>query len=200
MKHVLIFLSIIYFSFYAKSQSPLLDSLSLENLEPITDLQIALQKPDSVIKLVLRKKHFKNFPIEILQFKNLQYLDISKNAIKELPDSISTLKNLQHLACSKTGLLRIPNTIGGLKELRYINFNQNEITTLPWGFGKLSHLQVADLWSNELESFPISMPELSSLIWMDLRNILIPQNKQDELQKALPQAKIYFSPPCKCSW
>lgn len=184
----------------AMAQVSLLDSAALYKLDPITDLQEALQKPDSVIKLVLRKKHFKQFPLEILTFKNLQYLDISKNSITELPDSIGALKNLQHLACSKTGLQRIPNSIGQLKELRYLNVNQNEIVVLPYGFGKLSKLQVADLWSNELDSFPTSMPELTELKWMDLRNILIPQNKQDELQKQLPHTRIYFSPPCKCSW
>lgn len=187
-------------SFRSAAQTQLLDSASLYSMEAITDLQTALQKPDSVIKLVLRKKHFKQFPPEILTFKNLQYLDISKNSIPELPDSIGTLKNLQHLACSKTGLQRVPNSIGRLKELRYVNFNQNEIVVLPYGFGKLSKLKIADLWSNELDSFPASMPELTELKWMDLRNILIPQNKQDELQKQLPHTRIYFSPPCKCSW
>jgi Leucine-rich repeat (LRR) protein len=182
------------------AQTILLDSAALLNYPAITDLNVALQNPDAVVKLVLRKKKFKEFPMELLQFKNLQYLDISKNSIKSLPDSISKLKNLQHLACSKTGLVTIPNTIIALQELRYVNFNQNEIVFLPWGFGKLAKLQVADLWSNELESFPTSMPELTALRWMDLRNILIPQDKQDGLQKALPNARIYFSPPCKCSW
>lgn len=183
-----------------KAQLPLLDSASLEKMPAITDLQVALQNPDSVIKLVLRKKHFQSFPPEILRFKNLQYLDVSKNNIKELPDSIAQLKQLQHLACSKTGLQRLPNTIGQLSELRYVNFNQNEIVVIPYSFGLLHKLQVADLWSNELESFPSSMAGLVALTWIDFRNILIPQNKQDELKRILPNAKIYFSPPCKCSW
>jgi Leucine-rich repeat (LRR) protein len=198
MKHLLILF--ICCSGLLKAQLPLLDSAALENWPAITDLTVALQKPDSVVKLVLRKKHLKEFPMEVLQFKNLQYLDISKNSIKSIPDSIAKLKNLQHLACSKTGLVTIPNTIIALQELRYINLNQNEIVFLPWGFGKLAKLQVADLWSNELESFPSSMGDLKALRWMDLRNILIPQNKQDELKAALPHAKVYFSPPCKCSW
>ena len=70
------------------SQVPLLDSVTLSNYQEYTDLREALTEPDNVIKLSLRKKKYKSFPKEIYQFKNLQYLDLSKNDLKELPDSI----------------------------------------------------------------------------------------------------------------
>jgi Leucine-rich repeat (LRR) protein len=99
-------ITLVYFSLFqlrfVNAQVPL-DSLTLDTLTGFTNLQEALKNPDAVTKLVLRRQHLKSFPKEILQFKNLQYLDISKNSIAELPDSIDKLINLQYFACSKTG-------------------------------------------------------------------------------------------------
>lgn len=194
----LFFLALLTVSDYA--QSALLDSMALVACHEYTDLNEALKNPDSVIRLSLRKKKFKSFPPQLYQFKNLQYLDLSKNSIDELPDSITLFTNLQQLICSKSGLKRLPPNIGKLKNLKYLNVNQNDIERLPYSFGELENLIVADLWSNNLEHFPESMKKMSGLKVMDLRNILIPQVNQDAIQAMLPNTKIYFSPPCKCSW
>jgi Leucine-rich repeat (LRR) protein len=178
----------------------LLDSLTLANYPAYTDLKVALENPDAVIKLVLKKKKFKEFPQEILKFKNLQYLDLSKNQIKELPDSLVTLKQLQYLIVSNTGLERLPGNIGRMKQLRHLNVNQNEIQMLPYSFGFLENLEYADLWSNNLDVFPETLSNLKKLKVMDLRNILIPQAHQDRISDYLPNTLIHFSPPCNCSW
>lgn len=196
--HILFILMIMLLQ--GNAQQIMLDSITLATYQEYTDLDEALKNPDNVIKLSLRKKKFKEFPRQLYAFKNLQYLDISKNSIKELPDSITTFSMLQYLACSKTGLKALPQDIGKMKNLKFINVNQNEIERLPYSFGDLENLEVADLWSNELEYFPESMSKLKKLKLMDLRNILIPQANQDAIQAMLPNTKIYFSPPCKCSW
>jgi len=193
-------LLVFFFSVPAKAQSPLLDSITLATYEEFNDLALALKDPAAVVKLSLRKTKLKEFPKQIYLFKNLQYLDLSKNNIKELPDSIATFKNLQYLIVSKTGLEALPNTIGQLKNLKFINVNQNEISRLPYSFGALENLEIADLWSNNLEYFPETLKDLKHLKTMDLRNILIPQNHQNNIQTMLPNTIIYFSPPCKCSW
>lgn len=186
--------------FSSFSQEVLLDSLALSTYDEFTDLDSARRDPDKVVKLSLRKKKYKDFPMQILKFKNLQYLDLSKNSLKELPDSIIKLKNLQYLIVSKNSLEALPNTIGGLKNLKYLNVNQNEIGRLPYSFGNLENLEIADLWSNNLEYFPETLKKLNKLKAMDLRNILIPQIHQDNIQSMLPNTIIYFSPACKCSW
>lgn len=188
------------FLFVNNSQAQLLDSLSLDTTTAFTNLQEALKNPDAVVKLVLRKQHLKSFPEEILKFKNLQYLDISKNSIKELPDSINALKNLQYFICSKTGLERIPKQIGKLTNLVYINFNQNELVMLPPQIGNLSKLRIFDLWSNELDTFPETLENLTSLQVLDLRNILINDDVQKHLKELLPRATVHLSPSCKCKW
>lgn len=200
MNKLILLLILLSARFTFIAQEVLLDSLALATHEEFTSLDSALKHPNNVVKLVLRKKKLKTFPLQVLNFKNLQYLDLSKNSIKELPDSIVVLKNLQYLIVSKTSLESLPNTIGGLKNLKYLNVNQNEIGRLPYNFGDMENLEYADLWSNNLEFFPETLKKLSKLKSMDLRNILIPQIYQDNIQSMLPKTIIYFSPACKCSW
>jgi Leucine-rich repeat (LRR) protein len=185
---------------FANAQNQLLDSLTLDTLTGFTNLQEALKNPEAVIKLVLRKQHLKSFPKEILQFKNLQYLDISKNSISELPDSINLLSNLQYFACSKTGLNRLPKEIGKLTNLTYLNFNQNDLESLPPQIGNLEKLEVLDLWSNNLDEYPSTLSSLKSLKVLDLRNILISDEIQANIIRMLPHAKVYMSPSCRCKW
>jgi Leucine-rich repeat (LRR) protein len=184
----------------AVAQKQLLDSLTLDTLTGFTDLQEALKNPDAVTKLVLRKQHLKSFPKEILKFKNLQYLDISKNTIAELPDSIDLLNDLQYFACSKTGLKRLPKQIGKLHHLKYLNFNQNDLESLPPQIGNLENLEMLDLWSNNFEEYPSTLSGLKSLKVLDLRNILISDEVQANIIHMLPNAKVYMSPSCKCKW
>lgn len=183
-----------------KAQVALLDSLTLDTLTGHTNLQEALKNPDAVVKLVLRKQRLKSFPKEILQFKNLQYLDISKNSIAELPDSIGTLTNLQHFACSKTGLQRLTKEIGKLTNLTYLNLNQNDLEMIPPQIGNLEKLEYLDLWSNNFSEYPSSFSSLKALRVLDLRNILISDEIQTSIQNMLPRAKVYMSPSCKCKW
>ena len=198
-KIVLILLFVLTTKF-TNAQNQLLDSLTLDTLTGFTNLQEALKNPDAVVKLVLRKQHLKSFPIEILKLKNLQYLDISKNSISELPDSINLLSNLQYFACSKTGLKRLPKEIGKLTNLVYINFNQNDLESLPPQIGNLEKLEMLDLWSNNFEEYPSSLANLKALKVIDLRNILISDEVQANLQKMLPKAIVYMSPSCRCKW
>ncbi|MBS1651799.1 MAG: leucine-rich repeat domain-containing protein [Bacteroidetes bacterium] len=198
MRKVFFSLVVTCFVFNAAKCQNLLDSTALANAPQIIELNDALSNEKDVIKLVLRKKKLKEFPLSILRLTNLQYLDLSKNNIKEIPDSISQLKNLQVLILSKNNLVALPATIGSLQNLKILNVNQNNLTALPYSIGKLSKLNYLDLWSNELDYFPESMKDLIELKWVDLRNILISQSKQDYLQAILPGAIFNFSPPCNC--
>jgi len=178
--------------------APLMDSLTLDTVHTFTSLAEALKTPDKVYKLDLRKKKLKEFPREIFQFKNLQYLDLSKNSIKEIPAEIAELTSLQYFNISKNHLETLPPQIGELTQLYYLNANQNDLLSLPPQIGKLSKLKYLDLWSNNIEKFPSEMRYLKSLKVLDLRVILIPDAEQERIQQMLPKTKIYFSPFCKC--
>jgi Leucine-rich repeat (LRR) protein len=179
-------------------QPPLLDSLTLDTMTAFTSLEEALKNPEKVIKLELRRKKLKSFPMEILKFPNLQYLDISKNSIKELPAEIGELKNLQFLVISRNSIEELPPQIGDLTNLIYLNVNQNELTSIPTTIGKLTKLRNLDLWSNNIDRFPEELKNLKSLLVFDLRVILIPDAEQAAIQALLPNTKVYFSPYCKC--
>jgi len=187
-----------YLSPKLSAQTELLDSLTLDTLTAYTSIADAMKDPDKVIKLELRKKKLKEFPKEIAQFKNLQYLDLSKNNIKELPPEIDSLKNLQILILSKNDIESLPKEIGNLKALQYLNVNQNDLSSLPPQIGSLTSLKNMDLWSNNVDKFPNEMRNLKQLKVLDLRVILIPDAEQWRVQEMLPKTKIYFSPYCKC--
>lgn len=195
---IITFVLMLLFSSRVVSQIQLLDSLTLDTLDAFTDLKEALKDPEKVIKLELRRKHYKEFPKEIFKLKNLQYLDISKNSIREIPAGIDSLKNLQILIVSKNELETLPKEIGGLKMLQYLNANQNDISSLPPEIGSLVNLKNMDLWSNNVDKFPNEIRNLKKLEVLDLRVILIPDAEQARLQELLPKTKIYFSPYCKC--
>jgi Leucine-rich repeat (LRR) protein len=180
------------------SQNELLDSLTLDTLTGFTSIAGAMKDPSKVIKLELRRKHLKEFPKEISQFKNLQYLDLSKNSIVEIPPFIAELKDLQILILSKNEIESLPKEIGELKELQYLNLNQNDLSGLPPQIGSLGKLKNLDLWSNNIDKYPSEMKNLKSLLVLDVRVILIPDAEQERLQALLPKTKIYFSPYCKC--
>ncbi|HET6226964.1 MAG TPA: leucine-rich repeat domain-containing protein [Bacteroidia bacterium] len=181
------------------AQQALLDSLTLDTLTAYTSLEEALKHPDQVIKLELRKKKYKEFPKEITQFKNLQYLDLSKNLIKEIPAGIKELTSLQYLSLARNNIVELPNEIGELTNLYYLNVNQNDLEALSPAIGNLEKLRNLDLWSNNLSHFPDEIKNMKSLKLMDLRVIMIPDAEQNRIQALLPQTKIYFSPYCKCA-
>lgn len=178
---------------------PLYDSLTLENMEGFTSLDSALKNPEKVVKLILRKQKYDQFPADLWKFPNLQYLDLSKNKITEVPDSIGFFKQLQILHLSKNNIEFLPREIGDLSNLMILDINQNELTAIPPQIGKLKKLRYLDLWSNNISVFPEELKDLAgTLMVLDLRVILINAETQDHIRAMLPGTVIYMSPPCKC--
>jgi Leucine-rich repeat (LRR) protein len=194
----ILLLFLLFTGIQSRAQHILLDSLSLDTTHMYVDLASALKNPDDVIRLSLRKMKLKEMPKEILQFKNLQYLDLSKNNIKELPPEIGTLTNLQYFSISRNKLEMFPQEIGKLINLRWLIMNQNEMAVLPPQIGNLTRLEYLDLWSNNLDEFPDELRNLKNLKTLDLRVILINDREQNRIMNLLPNAKVYFSPNCNC--
>ncbi|MBI3509230.1 MAG: leucine-rich repeat domain-containing protein [Bacteroidetes bacterium] len=184
----------------SKTVIPLMDSLTLDTMTAYTDLAEAMKEPDKVVKLVLRKQGYTEFPKEIWSFPNLQYLDLSKNKIKEFPDTLAKLKNLQVLHLSRNKIESLPRELGDLSNLTILDINQNELTMIPPQIGKLKKLKYLDLWSNNISVFPEELKDIAgNLQILDLRVILINYETQNKIRGYLPNTTIYFSPPCHCS-
>ena len=179
---------------------PLFDSLALDTMTAYTDLFSAMKAPEKVVKLVLRKLKYKEFPKEIWNFPNLQYLDLSKNQLTEFPDSLGKLQSLQVLHISKNHIETLPREFGDLQHLVILNISQNDLTMLPPQIGKLKKLKYLDLWENSIGTFPDELKDISgNLKIIDLRVILINKEGQERIRKLLPSTKIYFDPPCHCN-
>ena len=185
-------------AFSQEGGGELLDSTQMEEVYTYMDLKEALAHPEMVIRLELKKQKLKTFPKEIFQFKNLQYLDLSKNQLKELPDSLYLLTKLQSLNVSKNKLGTFPKEIGKCTNLFYLNANNNDISLLPPQIGDLEKLRTLDLWSNELADFPETLSNLKQLRTLDVRVIMISDENLKLLKKWLPNAEVFYTPPCNC--
>lgn len=191
---------LIVFLAFIGSQSfcQLLDSSQLSITYEFRTLEEAMQNPDSVFILTLKKQKIESFPEEIFMFKNVQKLDLSKNKIQLIPRNIEQLQKLEYLNIAKNKLETIPPEIGKLKNLKDLIIFQNEIAYLPSEIGEAENLELLDMWGNELESLPNEISKLKNLVIMDLRVIEISNDKQKQFQQLLPNTKIYFSNSCNC--
>jgi Leucine-rich repeat (LRR) protein len=196
MKKFALFI-VVLFSFGGKAQ--LLDSLTLDTVFAYTSIAEAMKNPDAVIKLELKKQKLKEFPLEIFQLKNLQYLDISRNNIKNIPDSLDMLPNLQYFNASKNRIEMMPMTIGKLKELKWMNWNNNDLGSLPPQLGNLDELEYLDLWNNNLSYFPETLGKMKKLRVFDLRHILLNEEQQNRLRDLLPSTNILMDRACNCN-
>ena len=189
-----------FFLFYIKAQGQVLDSTALAEAFTYSSLEEALKEPEKVYKLSLKKNHLESFPMEILQFKNIQFLDLSRNKIVEIPVEIKNLTLLQELNLSRNEIEEIPKEITKLTHLKALYLNQNNIAAIPVQIGNLSKLEILDMWSNDLVFFPDELEQLKNLKKLDLRAILLSENEQKRIEELLPHVKIYFSPSCNCGY
>ena len=165
-----------------------------------TSIERGLQEPDQVVILKLEKKRIKKFPEEIYQFKNLEQLILSRNKLKVIPPEIEKLSKLKVLDLSKNKIKKLPKEIGRLHNLQKLIINRNPIDSLPEEIGMLTNLEHLDMWSTELAILPDSIKQLEKLKVVELRGILFNQDQQDYMHSLLPEATIYFSPPCNCKF
>jgi Leucine-rich repeat (LRR) protein len=162
-------------------------------------LNSALVNPLEVYVLDLTKTKLSEFPIEILEMKNLHILKLGKNKISVVPDSIGSLHYLVELDLGKNLLSTFPMGITKLVNLEKLILNQNTIASIPFDIKNLQKLTYLDMWSNELSYFPDSMKELTSLQFFDLRVIQFTKAEQAYIISLLPNAKIMMSESCNCS-
>jgi Leucine-rich repeat (LRR) protein len=155
--------------------------------------------PLTVIKLDLTKKKLREFPQEVLKFKNLQQLNLSNNKLKSIPENISDLQHLTYLDISKNSITSLPQNIGKFNKLNSFKMSQNKISELPQSFFYLTSLEIIDFYSNPLSFEPTLFKKISKNIkFIDVRNTALNEEECKMLQKVLPDAKIKFDKGCNC--
>lgn len=183
---------------HAQNANKIVDSLGLDTLKTYTELDEALQNPQKVYKLVLKKSKLKRLPPELFKLVNLKYLDVSKNKLLEVPKEIASLKNLEYLDLSKNKLTTLPPEIGELKNLHILMIGETELYGLPPALGRLNKLEYLDAWNSYVNVFPDELTGLKNLKTLDLRLINVSENDRMKLQKMLPNTTIEVSPICPC--
>ena len=138
-------------------------------------LEEALEHPEKVKRLILKRKKIETIPKEILQLHNLEELDLTGNRLSSLPDEIQ-----------------------GLKKLKKLNLSRNRFHEFPGILVSMYWLQYLDLWDNEIEHVALGVEQMKGLVELELRGIQLPQQRIDSIRALLPKSKVFFSDPCDC--
>lgn len=129
----------------------------------------AMLAPETVYRLNLSGQKLKEFPLEILFFRNLQELNLSNNKLETVPPEIATLTNLQVLNLHKNRLVSVPDELGDLRNLRELYLNRNRIMY-----------------------FTIGIVGLQQLGYMDVSQNLLNLSEIEFLQKRLPDTELHY--------
>ena len=180
------------------AQAQLLGEVELEEAEVYKNLEEALENPDEVYKLRLRNKKFKEFPVEVLKFKNLNSLDISRNQLTSIPPEVSSLPYLQELIANRNLIDTLYPEIGTLPAIRKLDLGRNQIKILPPEIGKLKTLEVLSLWDNYIEDLPKTISNCKNLRVLDLRLMQFSDETQRQFQDLVPGTKVHMEASCDC--
>jgi hypothetical protein len=100
----------------------------------------------------------------LIEFPNLQTLQINQTLVSIIPRSIENLQNLIILDLTGNRINYISDRIGNLRNLQGLYLGNNRIRTLPETIGNLTSLTDLDISNNSIEFLPQSITNLASLI------------------------------------
>lgn len=155
--------------------------------------------PDSVFELNLKRAGLREFPVRILEFRNLEKLDMSRNKMIKLPVEINCLKNLIYLNLNHNRLDSVPKELGQLEKLETLILSRNRILELPAELGELCNLKELRLLSNGIISLPENFRKLDkTLKILDLRANPQTYEQQEQIKSVLPSVEIKMTYVCNC--
>lgn len=160
--------------FYSFGQTNNEDKVDIEKEIIYKNLSKALRNADKVYRLNLSNKGLKEFPMEILKLKKLQYLTLDSNQITIIPTQMNELQKLEYLSLSNNNIQELPSGMGELRELRFLYIDNNKISVLPAELFKLNNLKRLVISDNKLIELPKEIKVLKEL------EILLASNNQFE--------------------
>ncbi|XP_057642708.1 leucine-rich repeat-containing protein 63 [Chionomys nivalis] len=107
-----------------------------------------------LIYLNLSFNDLSQFPMEILQLKNLQVLKLRNNPIREIPFQIQQLKYLRNFSIAFNLIKELPVGLFNLLYLEELDISYNEIYNIPNEIQRLRSLEKLNVDGNYMTSFP----------------------------------------------
>lgn len=194
-----IILKVIDFSFYYVNRSAaggIIKNLSEERARirniSFEDINSAKEYPNKVFYLYLEARGYNKLPKEILNFKNLESLDLSGNKLTEFPSELVYSSNLRKIALGYNKINYITPEIGKLSKLEYIELKNNNISELPPEIGQLTKLKYLGVSFNKLRELPSEIGNLSKLQDLFLQCNNFNKGYLDQLAKKFPQVNIVY--------
>ncbi|MBN2663421.1 MAG: SUMF1/EgtB/PvdO family nonheme iron enzyme, partial [Bacteroidales bacterium] len=109
-----------------------------------------------------------DFPIEVLTFPNLKYLDISgtpdrPNLFDTLPDQLFAQSKLETLIAENCNLNSISHKINNLQNLKILKLSGNNMSQIPQEITQLNNLQILGIENNNFNDLPQEVCSINSL-------------------------------------
>jgi Leucine-rich repeat (LRR) protein len=154
--------------------------------------------PSLVFGISFEKLKLDSLPAELARFKNVQYLNLSKNKLHKLPDFMRDFDSLKVLDLHKNNFTVFPMQICAYQQIEKLILSRNDFEQIPECIQYLRKLNYLDLSDTPVSAFPeafVSMPQLKTLV---LHGLAYPPSFHAKWKERLPWMRIEFDPPCHC--
>ena len=128
-----------------------------------SDIDDALKYAPTMKKLMMAGKGMKELSSKIGEFKELEVLDLTKNALTTLPDELAQLKKLKQIILQRNFFKEFPAVLTKIPSLEIIDFSFNMVESIPEEIGALSNLKEIKFMTNKLTKLPKGIGNLKSL-------------------------------------
>ena len=152
---------------------------------------------DSVRAIEITKQKWKEFPQELLEYKNLEHLIISKVPLAKL-DGLEKMTQLKSLKLDKIDLAYFPIEVTQLTNLTSLTLSRIEFSNIPKQIERLSNLEFLDLYGCVITSLPDEIENVTTLKRLDLSGVSLNAQEQKAIKEKLPNVKIRMDAPCNC--
>ena len=147
--------------------------------------------PEDTTRMDFRSAGLKYVPLQIFEFNQLNWLQLSQNDIISIPREIGKLSNLKTLRLFSNVIKSFPSEIGYLSNLTVLDAGKNQLSSLcpqicdcnsltelnlqwnnieelPLNIGNLKNLKILNLYINRISIIPESIGNLEKLETLDI--------------------------------
>ena len=89
--------------------------------------EIRAESPMQITRVDLSDKELKNFPGDLSDLRNLEFLNLSNNELTKLPDDICDFRKLKELNLSNNDISKLPECLYRMKNLETLFIQGNDI-------------------------------------------------------------------------